>query len=51
MNSRHHNNDAFQVVIQLFVVTTREIYIRLEAVCAKGLNVKRYHIKCLTVLS
>ena len=41
MNSKHHKNDAFQVAIQLLVVTTREIYMRTQVVCAKRLNIER----------
>ena len=40
MNTRYYKSDAFQVAIQLLVVTTREIYIRTQAVCAKRLNVE-----------
>ena len=32
---------AYQVAIQLFVVTTKEIYMRTQAVSAKRLNVKK----------
>ena len=32
MNSKHHKSDFFQVAIQLFLVTTREIYKRTKAV-------------------
>ena len=32
MNSKHHKSDFFQVAIQLFVVTIREIYKRTQAV-------------------
>ena len=34
MNSKHHKSDAVQVAIQLLVVTSRETYIRTQAVCA-----------------
>ena len=39
MNRKHHKSDGFQVAIQLLVVTTKEIYMATQAVCAKGLNV------------
>ena len=41
MNNKHHNSDALQVTIQLLVMTTKEIYMRTEAVCAKCQNVER----------
>ena len=41
MNSKHHKSDALQVAIQLLVVTTKEIYMRIQAMCAKRLNVER----------
>ena len=34
MNNKNHKNDVFQVAIQLLVVTTKEIYMRTQAVCA-----------------
>ena len=37
MNSKHQKSDAFQVAIQLLVVTAKEIYMRTQAVCAKHL--------------
>ena len=40
MNSRHRKSDAFQVAIQLLVVTTKEICMRIHAVCSKRLNVE-----------
>ena len=40
MRSKHHKSDVFQVTIQLLVVTTKEIYMRAQAVCAKRLNVE-----------
>ena len=36
--------DGFQASIQLLVVATGEIYIGTQAVCAKRLNFKRWHI-------
>ena len=47
MNSKHRKSDALQVAIQMFVVTTREIYMRTQAVSAKRLNVEKQHIKYL----
>ena len=41
----YHKGDVFQVAIQLPVVTAMEIYMRIQAVCAKFLNVERRHIK------
>ena len=48
MNSKHHKSNAFhhstnstKVLIQLIVVTYREIYMRTQAVCPKHLNVER----------
>ena len=41
MNNKHHKSDAFQVAIQLLVVTTKEINMSTQAVCAKRLNVVR----------
>ena len=38
MNSKQNKSDAFQAAIQLLVVTTREIYMRTQAVCAKDYN-------------
>ena len=38
MNSKHYKSDAFQVTIQLLVVTAREINMRTQAVYAKRLN-------------
>ena len=36
----------FQVTIQLLMVATKEIYMRTQGVCAKGLNAERRHINC-----
>ena len=36
-----HKCDAFQSTIQLLVVTTIGVYIRIQAVCAKRPNVER----------
>ena len=47
MTSKPHKKDAFQDAIQLLVVTTREMYMRTQAVCAKRLNVEGLRIKCL----
>ena len=48
MNNKHHKSDAFQVSIQLIVVTTKgNIYMKTQAVCAKRLNVEKLHIKYL----
>ena len=41
MNGNHQKSDAFQVVIQLLVVTTREVCMRTQAACGKRLNVER----------
>ena len=41
MNSKYRKSDAFQVAIQLLVVTTKEIYMRTQAVCVKRLNAER----------
>ena len=41
MKGRNHKSDAFQVAIQLLVVTTREVYMRTQVVCAKRLNFER----------
>ena len=41
MNSDYYKSNAYQLAIQLLVVTTREIYIRTQAVSAKCLNVER----------
>ena len=38
INSKHQKSDAFQVTIELLVVTARKIYIKTQAVCAKCLN-------------
>ena len=38
INSKHQKSDAFQVAIQLLVVTARKIYIKTQAVHAKCLN-------------
>ena len=35
------SSDAFQVTIQLLVVTTREMYMRKQAMSARLLNVER----------
>ena len=32
MNNKHHKSDAFQVAILLPALTTREIYMRTQAV-------------------
>ena len=40
MNSKHHKSDAFQVAIQLLLVTTKEIHMIAKAVCAKRLMLK-----------
>ena len=40
MTIKHHKSDAFQVPIQLLVVTTLETYMKIQAVCAKRLNVE-----------
>ena len=47
MKNQCYKSDAFEVVIQLLVVTIKEIYLRTQAVCAKCLNVERWRIKCL----
>ena len=47
MNSKHHKSDAFQVAIQLLAINSTEIYMSIEAVCAKRLNVERLYIKYL----
>ena len=41
MKYQCHKSDAVEVAIQLLVVTTKEIYMRTQAVCAKRLNVER----------
>ena len=41
MNCKHHKSDAYQVAIQLLVVTTIEEFIRTLAVSAKRLNVNK----------
>ena len=46
MKTKHHKSEAFQVVIQLVVVTTKEIYIRTQAVYGKRPYVERLQIKC-----
>ena len=41
MYSKHHKSDAFQVTIQLLVVTIRKIYMRTQAIIGKRLNIER----------
>ena len=41
LNSKNHKSDAFQVTTQLLLVTTREIWMRTQAVCVKRLAVER----------
>ena len=41
MNSDYYKSNGYQLTIQLLVVSTREIYIRTQAVSAKRLNVER----------
>ena len=38
MNSKHHENDAFPVTIQLLVVTIRKINPRTEAMCTQAVS-------------
>ena len=40
MSSKRHKSNASEVAIQLLVFTTRETYIRTQAVCAKRLLMK-----------
>ena len=48
MNSKHNKSDAFQVAIQLLVMTTTEIHMRTEAVRAKtNIKFERCDIKFL----
>ena len=51
MNSKHHKIAKvmfFKSPFNCFlVVTRREICIRTQAVCAKRVNVERWHVKCL----
>ena len=44
LTSKHHKNDIFQVAIQLLVVTTRKIRMRIQTVCAKLLSIERWFI-------
>lgn len=46
MSYKHHKGDAFQVTIQLLMVVAKEIYMRTQGVCAKGVNAERRHINC-----
>ena len=39
-NYKYQKRDDFQVAIQLFVVTTIEIYMRAKVVCEKRLNIE-----------
>ena len=46
MNSKQYKSDVFLVAIQLLLVTAREIYMRIQVVCAKRLNVERLIYIC-----
>ena len=46
MTSKHHKSNAFQVAIQLLVVTAREIYMITQVVSTKRPNLEKQHIQC-----